>query len=337
MDRINQSLETIGLALLALLICAGGLAWLDGTTALIRQLPVLAVAAVVVVLLGIGLAARQPGHASTGEGRASHGDDNTAPLPGDAASPGTPPAMQPPGSAAAVVAATASQSSSDTVAPGNGMPRHTSHEYAYAQALHDEVRDHVASVRSMGQAIARRATDPAIREASSAVLQSADQLDAVINRVLIRHTGSQQQTSGLSGAVTELVNAVGAGSKADGEPPRVVLRISPEVDAVPAAVADTGLRIVRDALDNALTHAGASRIEINLRVLDDHLVLQVSDNGVGLPETITRRRGLDAMAASATSLGGEFQVGKSRMGGAIARARLPVAIASPAARAVGES
>lgn len=42
-------------------------------------------------------------------------------------------------------------------------------------------------------------------------------------------------------------------------------------------------RIVQEAVTNAARHGGASRVDVSLRTIDDMLVLDVTDNGAGLP------------------------------------------------------
>ena len=51
-------------------------------------------------------------------------------------------------------------------------------------------------------------------------------------------------------------------------------------------------RIVQESLNNAVKHAEASRINVSLKVEQDHGVLEIIDNGVGLPLDIEDKSGL---------------------------------------------
>ena len=63
------------------------------------------------------------------------------------------------------------------------------------------------------------------------------------------------------------------------------------------------MRILQESLSNALTHAQASQIEIEVRQEPEgSLVLAISDDGVGLPETLRYGRGLGHMEARARAV-----------------------------------
>jgi signal transduction histidine kinase len=72
------------------------------------------------------------------------------------------------------------------------------------------------------------------------------------------------------------------------------------------------LRIAQQALDNALQHADAERIELRLQGRDGRLTLTVADDGVGFdpdaPGVRSRRLGLTSMEERARGLGGTLAV-----------------------------
>ena len=76
--------------------------------------------------------------------------------------------------------------------------------------------------------------------------------------------------------------------------------------------------IAHNALANALRHAGASRVLVELDFGPDELRLSVSDDGVGLPDNYEERgHGFENMRASAQRLGGRLIVEPRRpVGGA---------------------
>jgi len=75
---------------------------------------------------------------------------------------------------------------------------------------------------------------------------------------------------------------------------------------VAGEVADQALAVLREALSNAARHAQASQVDVTVDVSPDGmLVIQVTDNGVGIPDG-GRRSGLRNLASRAEKFGGEL-------------------------------
>jgi signal transduction histidine kinase len=91
----------------------------------------------------------------------------------------------------------------------------------------------------------------------------------------------------------------------------VELRISGAPRTEPETDAEV-LRIAQEALNNALRHADAERIELRLAARDGRLTLTVADDGVGFdpgaPGVRSRRLGLTSMEERARALGGSLAV-----------------------------
>lgn len=110
-----------------------------------------------------------------------------------------------------------------------------------------------------------------------------------------------------------------------------VTRISPAVEDL--EISSTGevqlLRIVQEALTNVRKHSGATKVALNLEHTDDHLCIQVDDNGKGfdpanLPASGGPRFGLRVMEERAQSLGGNLSIQTSSEGGASVTVRVPI-------------
>jgi signal transduction histidine kinase len=93
-------------------------------------------------------------------------------------------------------------------------------------------------------------------------------------------------------------------------------------DVVPAGVADQLLGALREALSNAARHAGASRVDVQVRA-DSDLSLTVTDDGSGIRDT-GRRSGLSNLEQRARKLGGSFRVGPAAGGGTELQWRVPL-------------
>jgi signal transduction histidine kinase len=80
-------------------------------------------------------------------------------------------------------------------------------------------------------------------------------------------------------------------------------------------VRDEVYRIGYEAIRNACTHSGASRLEVELGYADN-LTLRVSDNGTGIDPAIADRGkdghfGLQGMRERAARIGGKLTLGSS--------------------------
>jgi signal transduction histidine kinase len=72
--------------------------------------------------------------------------------------------------------------------------------------------------------------------------------------------------------------------------------------------ADHVLAVVNEALSNAVRHSRANQVSINAKLQGDRLIVQVVDNGAGLPKQIEAGYGLRNMRDRARLLGGELEV-----------------------------
>jgi signal transduction histidine kinase len=97
---------------------------------------------------------------------------------------------------------------------------------------------------------------------------------------------------------------------------------------LPAAVELAAYRIAQEGLANALRHSGGRHCRVRLSLREDAgsrvLVLDVTDDGVGLPVQIRRGVGLDSMQERAAELGGRCSIGTDPAGGVRVTAVLPV-------------
>jgi signal transduction histidine kinase len=105
------------------------------------------------------------------------------------------------------------------------------------------------------------------------------------------------------------------------------LRISVDapksLPSLPAAVEVAAYRIAQEALTNVVRHAHARECAVRLRV-DDALELEITDDGVGLPEDRGAGVGLSSMRERAVELGGTCSVEPSVPQGTRVVARLPL-------------
>ena len=101
-------------------------------------------------------------------------------------------------------------------------------------------------------------------------------------------------------------------------------RFTGAVDAsVDDAVATELLGALREALANVAKHANADRVEVLVAVHEGELLLQVTDNGVGVPDTLLRRSGLLNLQERAQRFGGSSALARAPEGGSVLTWRVP--------------
>ena len=102
-------------------------------------------------------------------------------------------------------------------------------------------------------------------------------------------------------------------------------RFSGTVDAsVDDALANDLLGALREALANVAKHANAERVEVLIAVEDDAALLQVTDDGVGVPAQLGRRSGLRNLAERAGRYGGSCTIMARPQGGSVLSWRVPL-------------
>ena len=121
-----------------------------------------------------------------------------------------------------------------------------------------------------------------------------------------------------------LAQLAAAGLKAD-------LEVAGTQREVPAGVELSAYRIVQEALTNTLKHAGAGHATVRLAWSQDHLDVEVSDDGPAAGVTVPRQvradsggKGLVGMRERVMLFGGELEAGPSPHGGYRVAARLPL-------------
>ena len=101
--------------------------------------------------------------------------------------------------------------------------------------------------------------------------------------------------------------------------------ISPTDGAISSELATSLFRIVQEALTNVLRHAGATRVDIELGVKSDCVMLEINDDGSGITEAGMGpgSLGILGMRERAAALGGVLEVAPRSNGGTRVAAWFP--------------
>lgn len=92
------------------------------------------------------------------------------------------------------------------------------------------------------------------------------------------------------------------------------VRVDGPMSAVGAELAEHAEAVTTEAVSNALRHSGASRLTVEISV-SDMFILNVSDDGCGIPAGNTRYSGLANMMRRAEQLGGTCEITGGPKGG----------------------
>lgn len=190
-----------------------------------------------------------------------------------------------------------------------------------SRELHDNVGPTLAGIRLQMEA-ARGAlpADFSGAELMDRAVQGIQGALATLRRVVHDLRPPELDTLGLPGALRELALFLsGPTLKVD-----TSLPVDGAVSVLSKPVEVAAYRIVAEALTNVVRHAQATRAEISLELAPGQLVVQVSDDGIGVqPDSGGHGMGMRFMAQRAREIAGQFSYESDHTGTAI-RAVLPV-------------
>jgi two-component system, NarL family, sensor kinase len=171
-----------------------------------------------------------------------------------------------------------------------------------SRELHDNIGPTLAGTRlqveSVRSALPEDSAAPALLNRA---IEGIDEALRTLRRVVHGLRPPELDALGLSGALKELAVFL------SGPTLRVETVLSPDLTVPSKRVEVAAYRIVAEALTNVVRHARATQATITVNLADDHLLVRVCDDGVGLPEhTGNHGMGLHFMAQRAQEIAGEF-------------------------------
>lgn len=194
-----------------------------------------------------------------------------------------------------------------------------------ARELGDAIAGHAAALRSLAATFERRLAgrEPSLAQLATLLTGATDAMLAALGASLARIRPEPLGSGGLPAALRALLEDWRLRVPAM----RFELLLDPAPDQFGLASPETeeaALRIVAEALDNAVRHARAAVVVVSARRDGPVLVLQVSDDGRGLPaDPADEGPGLRVMRELALRLGGRVQLATGESGGAELLAELP--------------
>lgn len=190
---------------------------------------------------------------------------------------------------------------------------------ALARELGDALAGHAAALRSLAATFERRLAgrEPSLAQLAALMTGATEGLLAALGSSLARIRPEPLGSGGLPAALRALLEDW----RLRVPSMRFELLLEPSGDAAfglaDPATEEAALRIVAEALDNAVCHANAAMVVVSARRDGPMLVLQVSDDGRGLPGSpLAEGPGLATMHGLAARCGGRVLLATGESGGA---------------------
>jgi signal transduction histidine kinase len=177
-----------------------------------------------------------------------------------------------------------------------------------ARDLHDSVTQSLYSLTLFAEAGRRSIRTGDLERAESFLARLADTAQDALKemRLLVYELRPPAlEREGLVGAIQQRLGAVErrAGVKAH--------LLVDDMVRLPASVEEELYRIAQEALNNALKHATATSVTVRIRIVNEHVELEIVDDGIGFDPATTGNgggMGLANMRERVEKLGGTFQV-----------------------------
>jgi two-component system, NarL family, sensor histidine kinase UhpB len=191
-----------------------------------------------------------------------------------------------------------------------------------AHELHDEFGQSVTAIRSLATAIATQSGEPGTSETARLICDEAARLYDAMHGLIPRLAPLSLDTLGLAAALESLVRDW------QRRYPSPLLSLRHQLPSdLGASVTLAAYRVVQEGLVNALRHARASRVMIDVSSTGGRMIVSVTDDGVGLPANWARpgHFGLRGLAERVEHLGGTLQVRNHEPHGVCLTAEIPLA------------
>ena len=204
---------------------------------------------------------------------------------------------------------------------GLGLQRaehqHAQHELAIladrdriARDLHDHVIQRLFAVGLAMRTTGRRADQPQVAERIAEHMSQLNEVIHDIRSTIFELEDDPAKTFGVRAALADTITAMTGDAAL-----HTSVQMTGPVDLLPADVAGHAQAVVREATANAVRHSGASELTILISVGDDVVVIDVTDDGIGIPDVPGRNSGIRNLHQRARAVGGTFSVARADGGG----------------------
>lgn len=190
-----------------------------------------------------------------------------------------------------------------------------------ARELHDEMGPLLFAIRANATALSDPEAEGPPEPGSPAhgILSAAEALQQANRRVLEGLSPLYVAELGLTASVQALLRS--AQSQSPGL--RLVSRIDHHLNDLDGLFSQTTYRVIQEGVTNVLRHARATTMAVAAAIDGGQIQIEISDNGIGLPQDLTFGRGLTGMHERVRALDGTLQLVREQ-GQTVVRCRLPL-------------
>ncbi|MDI4238809.1 histidine kinase [Bradyrhizobium sp. Arg237L] len=190
-----------------------------------------------------------------------------------------------------------------------------------ARELHDELGPLLFGIRAKAVALLEAIPHGNLQLAASAdgILQSVEALQQANRRILDRLRPLYIQELGLENSIETLLQY----ARAQAPGLKLVSQIDGRLNAIEGLLSQTVYRVIQESITNVLRHARARSVTVEASMKAAELIVEVSDDGIGLPKDSVFGRGLTGMQERARALSGTLELVR-KDGRTIVRCCLPV-------------
>lgn len=198
-----------------------------------------------------------------------------------------------------------------------------------ARDIHDAITQAIYGISLFAETASGYATAgklDKVQQSIQSIQQASDQALRELRLLLYELRTERLARKGLVGALRERLQTVEHRAEILGG----VHAPATALNGLPVPLEETFYRVAMEALNNALRHSGAKRVDVTLMVEDGHLVMSIVDDGIGFdPATAIDAGGLglESMHKRIGKVNGQLEMlsGPGQGTRIIARAPLPAA------------
>jgi len=182
-----------------------------------------------------------------------------------------------------------------------------------AHELHDELGQNLTAAKIDLQVLKQQLPEPALRDRLDQSLADLDSMISQVRSLSLSLRPPLLEEAGLVAALEHFTSGLAGRSGVD-----IAFTATPDVPEEPGSSAIVIFRVVQEAVNNAMRHAQARRISVNLSQKGGGLEIGIADDGIGFdPEAAGRSAstgehlGLLGMAERVKAAGGTLQIDSS--------------------------
>lgn len=191
-----------------------------------------------------------------------------------------------------------------------------------ARELHDEMGPLLFAIRANVTALSESAAEDGSPEPGSpaeGILSAAEALQRTNRRILEGLSPLYVAELGLDESIRALLR------DAQSQAPNIRLTstIDHRLNQLDGLMSQTTYRVIQEGVTNVLKHAQAATMDVAAGIAAEQVAIEISDDGVGLPQRAGFGRGLTGMHERVRALNGSFELLREN-GRTVVRCSLPI-------------